>query len=115
MRGEIRRKVRGPRSDGARETDRYLRERGISVPVFCAENAINWPTLRALMAGESHRASVDICLAVQAATAGRVTAEMWRESTVRDDIPGETDVAPAAVASGTSVAAAVSLPPTGTK
>lgn len=84
------RKVHGPRFDGAREVDRYLREIGTSLPSFCTTKQLDRFHMQRLLGGHVMRSPpVEIVLAIQAATDGRVVPEMWRKETLRLDLPGE--------------------------
>ena len=90
------RKVHGPRFDGAREVDRYLREIGARLPKFCEEKGLDRFHLQRLLGGRVMRSPpVEIVLAIQAATDDRVVPQMWRKETLRADEPGEIPEEPA--------------------
>jgi len=87
-----RREVRGPRFDGARELDAYLRELGMSVPDFCEQHALDRFHVQRLLTGQVKRCPpVDIVLALEAATQGRVAPHMWCEPSLRIDPATGTD------------------------
>lgn len=82
-----RRRVIGPRFDGARELDAVLREADEPVPGFCERNGLDRFHIDRLLRGQAKRSPpVDIALAIEKATNGRVTPSMWTESTLRNDI-----------------------------
>ncbi len=82
-----RRSVIGPRFDGARELDAYLRDGDIPVPVFCEQNRLDRFHVDRLLRGQAKRSPpVEIVLALQSATGGRVVPSMWTEASLRDDV-----------------------------
>jgi hypothetical protein len=85
-----RRRVTGPRFDGARALDLVLREGEVTVPDFCTTHGIDRFHVDRLLRGQVKRCPpVDIVLAIQRATDGRVAPELWGEETLREDDPGE--------------------------
>lgn len=84
-----RRQVFGPRSDGARALDAYLREFDISVPHFCEEHRLDRLAVQRALSGKtSKRIGADLAIDVERATDGRVKAELWHGNTVRSDESG---------------------------
>ena len=97
-----RRRVTGPRFDGARTLDLILRDAGTTVPDFCETHGIDRFHVDRLLRGQVKRCPpVDIVLAIQAATEGRIVPEMWAEGTLRADHAGEIPAPP----SGSDVSA----------
>lgn len=80
---EPRRQARGPRTDGARQLDTYLRDRRISLPTFCDEHGLDRLAVGRALAGDITRVSVDLAFAIQEATYGIVPAAAWRSASLR--------------------------------
>lgn len=80
-----RRRVKGPRSDGARALDAWLVAERISVPAFCESHGLDRIIVQHAMSGRVRSAALDLAFAVQAATGGDIPAQLWRASTVRWD------------------------------
>ena len=84
-----RRRVEGPRLDGARALDRFLRARDVSVPAFCEEHNLDRMQVQRLLSGAAKRPDVGVLLHIEKATDGAVAVASWDPDTLRDDEPGE--------------------------
>lgn len=95
LRRPPRRRVIGPRFDGARALDVFLRERQRTVPDFCESERLDRFHIDRLLRGQVKRPPpVDIVLDLERATEGRVTPAMWREETLRLDVDGDVPSEP---------------------
>lgn len=105
-----RREVKGPRLDGARALDRFLRARDVSVPAFCEQHGLDRMQVQRLLSGAAKRPDLGVLLNIEKATGGAVVVASWNPETARADYPGE--VVPTPPPSGSLPASAN---PTGTE
>ena len=84
-----RRLVHGPRFDGARALDRFLRDNDLSVPSFCEAHGFERLPVERLISGDAKRPAIGLLLRLQEVTGGAVAVDAWAPESRREDQPDE--------------------------
>lgn len=88
---KVRRTVRGARTDGARKLDRLLRERNISLPLWCDRYGVSRLVVQRLLAGGERysKAPPQVMAAAYSFSGGLIAIPDWAPASWREDAAEE--------------------------